>query len=49
MFALMGYLQPLSTHSWQLLDTGHQTSKAFALGQDSGSGPQGQSEHGHPP
>lgn len=25
-FALMGYLQPLSTHSWQLLDTGHQTS-----------------------
>lgn len=25
-FALMGYLQPLSTHSWQLLDTGHQAS-----------------------
>lgn len=23
-FALMGYLQPLSTYSWQLLDTGHQ-------------------------
>lgn len=25
-FALMGYLQSLSTHSWQLLDTGHQAS-----------------------
>lgn len=25
-FALMGYLQPLSTHSWQLLDIGHQRS-----------------------
>lgn len=25
-FALMGYLQPLSTHPCQLLDTGHQES-----------------------
>jgi len=47
--ALTGYVRPSSIGSWRLQDAGHQAREAFTPGQDSGSGPQGQREHGHPP